>query len=475
MEKYKEPEIIKEAKKYNTIKEWRSNLPYGKNTYWASIRKGKKFHNFVLKNLSDPFSKNVLKDRKWSKKSIYLQAKKYSSLKDWRSDYPIGTKTYHASLSTKGNFHNELCKKLNFIHFWNKERIIKEASKYKSKKDWRKKSEGAYRYAIKDKLLFNLATKHMKNPHFKWSKNKILADALKYKTKKEWIMNSATAFRKSHDLNITDQASLHFEKVGNLLKRCVYTISVYGKKIIYIGLTFNFNERIKSHLKTRRFKDLIKVYGKKSLIINQVSEYIEINQAQKLEIKLVKKFKNLGYSVLNIAKAGGAGGMPLMWTPENIILDANKYKILKDWRVNSGGAYAAALRINIISKVTSHMIRNINPGSPNAGKKLKYQNSKFSENKKEILLDAKKYSLKTTWITKSKAAYKYARDNGFYEEATKHMFQKKKWDNKSVLAEGSKFKNRSDWNKNSAGSFRFALKHRLIKTVFPVSYLRNKY
>ena len=41
--------------------------------------------------------------------------------------------------------------------------------------------------------------------------------------------------------------------MGSHYYRCLYSIEIKKEKKIYIGLTYNFNQRIKDHLKTKRF------------------------------------------------------------------------------------------------------------------------------------------------------------------------------------------------------------------------------
>ena len=47
--------------------------------------------------------------------------------------------------------------------------------------------------------------------------------------------------------------------IGSHYYRCIYSLEIKGQKKIYIGLTYNYQRRIRDHLKSKRFIELKKL------------------------------------------------------------------------------------------------------------------------------------------------------------------------------------------------------------------------
>lgn len=387
----------------------------------------------------------------WSDTEILKYAKKFDQKAKWENAGSLEKKAYLASIRKGKIFHKNATAHMIDTKWAKISDILKDAKKYKRKWHWSKNSPGAYKAAHK-KGIFKTATSHMrKGNDIYWTKETVIADAKKYVSKKQWKQKSS-AINVAYKLGIIEEASKHFQKIGTHKKRCVYSISVKSQKIIYIGLTYNFKRRIRDHLDTKRFKDIIKLYGKESLIMKQLTEYIDVINAQKFEKKLITKFKTLKYNVLNIAKGGGVGGNTLIWTKEKIFKEAQKYKSIKDWRDAPDGSYAAAYAFNIYDEASSHLTRTI---------------SKPWKNKEDVVNDAKKYFSRTEWENKSSAAYRYAKRFNFFEEAIKHMKRPRNevWTHERVIAEGKKYNSRTEWAKKSIRSYLYATKNKIIDNI----------
>ena len=76
-----------------------------------------------------------------------------------------------------------------------KEKILKDALKYKTRMAWcdAHNRGGAYDAALKYGFMKE-AAKHMKSGRTFWTKEKVLKDALKYKTKQEWKSKSGAYY-----------------------------------------------------------------------------------------------------------------------------------------------------------------------------------------------------------------------------------------------------------------------------------------
>ena len=188
--------------------------------------------------------------------------------------------------------------------------------------------------------------------------------------------------------------------IGSRYYRCLYSIEIKGKNKIYIGLTFNYRQRIKAHLETKRFKKY-----KKSLVVNKLTKYIHKDKAAKLENIYINKMKKKGYIILNSKIGGGLGGSTLLWNKKNILKSAKKFKRVKDWRKFESGAYQAARKKGLMEEASKHMIKLC----------------EFKWTKKKVFQDALKYKTRSEWARKSNGAYWRANKKGWSKEATKHM------------------------------------------------------
>ena len=73
------------------------------------------------------------------------------------------------------------------LFLWTKQKILFEAKKYPTIRDWLKKDKLSYSAAWRMKIL-NEATKHMTRLwEKKWTNERVIKAALKFKTFKSWI------------------------------------------------------------------------------------------------------------------------------------------------------------------------------------------------------------------------------------------------------------------------------------------------
>jgi predicted GIY-YIG superfamily endonuclease len=398
--------------------------------------------------------------KRWSDQEILDYAKKFQTIKEWAADRPTGNKTYNSSVRRGKSFHEKATTHM-FVTKWRRDSdIIEDAKKYTTRYEWSLKSPGAYIAARKRNNvdLFKRAVLHMgASKQFairKWTEKAILKESLKFKTKKEWAVNSASSYGAALKQGLMDKASKHFDKVGNHKNRCVYLFLFKKEKIAYVGLTYYFKRRVSNHLGTKRFKDLIKLYGRRALTIKQVTDYVPVEAAKRLEKQLVEKYRSLNFRILNIAKTGSVGGNTVKWTREVVKLKALEFNNSKEWKKNCPGSYAAGAGFDMLDIATSHMTRLVR---------------KKWESKIEVMQEAKKYTTRTEWDDKSGAAVAYAKKHGFYEEAAKHMPDKRnsKWDHESAIFDGKKYKNRGQWSGARGSAYYYASKNNLLDLVFP--------
>ena len=131
-----------------------------------------------------------------------------------------------------------------------------------------------------------------------------------------------------------------------------------------------------------------------------------------------------------------------IWTPKTILAAARRFEKTEDWRLSSHGSFSAAKRMGLYDKACAHMKTN---------KRL---------TKEFVVSDAARFDSKSEWKKASASAYKKARQAGWLEEACAHMdtLWEKKWDKESLSAEAQKYKTRNEWLQESPNSYQAAHK-----------------
>lgn len=343
----------------------------------------------------------------WTKKKIMNEAKKYSLRSQWMKNSPG---SYSAAIYRKLHLNKDVIghfkKKWTRKGGWTREKIILTAKKFNYRSDWRK--DKSYKAAQNRGLLFDPEISgHMSTAILskrKYSKKSIIKSAQKFKFKSEWKKACDGEYQAASKYGWLKEATKHMGLMGSRYYRCLYTIKIKGKKIIYVGLTYNFNQRIYDHLQTKRFKK----YKKKDLIAEKVSHYIHKNQAVKKEDELIKKYFKKGYQLLNKKEAGGLGGGEKIWTKSKVLKEALKFNKRIDFKKKSKGAYGASIKGNYYKEATQHM-------------KVFWE---FKWTKKKVFEDAKKYKTRTEWARNSRS-YDAAQSKGWINEASKHMKKRK--------------------------------------------------
>ena len=339
----------------------------------------------------------------WTKKRIIKHAKKYHHRINWiKYDEKSYMAAVYRNLLKDPKVVGHFKKKWERKDGWSKEKIIAAAKKFNYRSEWKK--DKSYQAAQNRGLLFDKEISgHLSNARLsrrKYSKKSVIASAQKFKFKSKWKKAHDGEYQAAVKYGWHKEATKHMGLMGSKYYRCLYTIKIKNKKVIYVGLTYDYDQRIYNHLRSKRFKK----YRIKDLVIKKVSNYIHKNKAAKLEEQLIKQYINKGYNLLNIKEAGGLGGGELIWTKAKVLKEALKFNKRIDFKKYSRGAYMASIRGKYYSKATKHM---------------EYF-WKFKWTKKKVFQDALKYKTRTEWARNSRS-YDAAQANGWLKEASKHM------------------------------------------------------
>lgn len=229
--------------------------------------------------------------------------------------------------SKKNGWIHEICSHMKKINHWTKENCKKEASKYKTRKEFYQKCQSAYTISSKNKWLNEICS-HMQwktKPMYYWTREKCYEIALRCKTRQEF-QNYGRPYRVAYENKWLDEMCCHMKNCGNLFKRMIYLYE-FSDGHVYIGLTCDLGRRVKEHI-TDKNSSVYKYFKKSRLIpmYKELTEYLDINIASKLEKDYIKKYENLGYRILNKVEGGGLGGNKIKWTYKSCKEESMKYK-----------------------------------------------------------------------------------------------------------------------------------------------------
>ena len=237
---------------------------------------------------------------------------------------------------------------------------MEEALKYNNRTDYFNNSKSAaiaFKNGWIEDILHHIPRLINKNGY--WTKEKCIEEALNYRTKKEFALGSKHVYCVSYENKWLDDVCSHMKVIGNLKKRCIYAIE-FLDNAVYIGLTHDVQERFDKHLidkKSSVYKHIEKT--KLIPIINQLTNYIEISEASKMEeIKMVE-YRNSGWIILNKIKCGGIGGSNLIWTKEKCLEVARQCKTKTNFRQTK--AYKSAQKNKWLEDIYKSMgLKKIN-------------------------------------------------------------------------------------------------------------------
>lgn len=85
------------------------------------------------------------------------------------------------------------------------------------------------------------------------------------------------------------------------------------------------------------------------------TEYVDANKAKLLEKETIEIYDNMGFNILNTAKAGAIGGGNLKWTFEKCKEEALKCKTRTEFYKINNSAYNSSRNNGWLNEVCAHM------------------------------------------------------------------------------------------------------------------------
>jgi hypothetical protein len=292
--------------------------------------------------------------------------------------------------------------------YWTKEKCTEKALKYNNIKDFYKNYRGAYAAVLNNNWL-NEVCSHMKRYNKNWTKEECNRESLKYKSRTEFRKKSITAYHVAVKKKIMDEICSHMKTTGNIKRRCIYVYE-FIDNCIYVGLTYNIDNRHHEHLNNPTSQIYKKICQNINYERKQLTEYIDVDEAKNLEKHYVDEYRKNGWFILNKAKTGGIGGKNIKWTKEKCQEEALKYDNRSDFNKSSRVAYSVSISNEWLNEICSHMI-----------KKRTKQKSWNYWTKDRCSNESIKYKNRNDFQRNSNVAYQTSRRKGWLNDICTHM------------------------------------------------------
>ncbi len=343
-----------------------------------------------------------------------------------------------------------------------------EALKFDNKTSFKVQSGSIYSYAYKlgwlNEICSHIPEKKKENGY--WKKEKCIEQAMKCQTRTEFSENSPSGYSIAKKNGWLEECCKHMIVTGSKVKRAIYVFE-FLDKYAYVGLTYNLEVRRKQHLTStnspvyKHFQQTKSSYKFKSL-----TEYVDIEEAVKLEADYLEKYYDDGWIILNSRSAGATGGSNLIWDFNKCLEEALEYETRNDFSKNSNSAYNSALRNKWLDEICSHM--------------ESLQNPKDFWNEERCEQEALKYKSRTEFHRKSGSAYSAANKLGILDAICLHMKKKEPWSiwtKEKCHKEALKHKTKQGFRTSCSAAYSSATKKGFLDVICKhmVSYRKPKW
>ena len=281
------------------------------------------------------------------------------------------------------------------------EYCLNESKKYKTRSEFKRDSGSAYGKCIKSKWYDIISTIELKNkPKNFWTKENCTSEALKFNNRSDFAKGRGHGYQTALINGWLDEICSHMIVVGNYRKRCIYVYE-FNDNYAYVGLTYNLFKRHNRRLSDKNDPVYIHYNINPNFNLIQLTDYIDVNEAKKLENQWLEYYKKNDWIILNRNKTGSLGGNSTKWTYEECKKESMKYNTHIEFKRNNNNC------VHAIYKNKWHELL----------KHLKYDKrpNKFWTYEK-CLESANKCISKTEFCKNFKGAYASAKYNNWYDE-----------------------------------------------------------
>ena len=192
----------------------------------------------------------------------------------------------------------------------------------------------------------------------KWTKDKVLKEALKFTTKREFITEASGAYAAAKRYNIVDEACEHMvtlRKTKWTLEEVSKEAKKYTTRTDFMKLSSgayqhacksNYLDSVCEHMSSK-FKRITM-----DEIVQTAKKYTTIAEFRQDHERLYEAAQRRG--LLKTA-LGHLTGSIKIWTIEELIIEAKKYSSKTLFYASNESAYIAANKLNIMNDICTHM------------------------------------------------------------------------------------------------------------------------
>jgi hypothetical protein len=525
-EPYTKEEVLEESLKYQTRNDFRTKAP---GQYSAAKRLN--IMDEVVNHMGK--SKNV---KQYTKEEILESAKRYKNQRDWelneRSIFVCANGYRKKSASEENKeFWLSCIEHMEYIFkpngYWTHEKCKEITKNYTIHSEFCKDHPNIYNVIHKNNWLDLI--EHMEHITINGNVKKFFEDfdtiekcteeALKYKTRNEMAKNSNLVYKIILKNKWDNTCFSHMKRQATLKDRFIYVFEFNCTipKFAYVGLTCQIERRKNAHLfgdtkgkspVFKKIKEINVIPEFKLLTYDSIKEEI----APEMESIWIERYREMGYELLNKAKAGSLGAMKPKygyeyfikmkegcknreeyskkiphwvrniaksngwwddlisdlpktiklsgeWNLENALEESKKYICVGHLQKERPGLLKFLVRKNLVKVVF-----------PKTFHELLFE--KYN-NKGECEKEALKYDNRRDFRLKSSSFYQSSRKNGWLDEICSHMIKPtikskpSKWTYDLIIEKSSECRNRSEFEKKYSSGYKMAKKLNLLDELFP--------
>ena len=259
--------------------------------------------------------------------------------------------------------------------------ILEEARKFKYLKEFVKERPSLYSIAIKRNIDIGFLQRER---HSNYSYEEVMNIAKSCRYASEFERKHGGAYNRAKAMGWYEDITwfeLPEQFKGNLdaNNHTVYAYEDVETRSVYVGLTNDITRRHREHShprKNRKNSPVYEYFVSKGMEVPEpkiLSEKLRPLDSREIEDNWVKKYRDDGWNIINVAKtgrvSGSIGSYARIWTIEALRAEASKYKTRKEFSTGSPSAYSTAYNrgiledLNLIDEHPSKRpVRNVETG-----------------------------------------------------------------------------------------------------------------
>ena len=189
-----------------------------------------------------------------------------------------------------------------------------------------------------------------------YSKEVCHSAALKCKSRSEFARRFKGEYFAAMRNEWLDDICSHMKPLGNRYKRCIYVyefLDIDGFNYAYVGLTDNLAFRDKVHARKGAVYKFCRTHNLVKPTPKQLTDYIDKEEAKKLEGEYLHKYIQKGWLPINIAKTGGLGGHLRFdgFTYQQCLEIGKRYTKRSDWKQQAYSSYYIADKLGWLDTI----------------------------------------------------------------------------------------------------------------------------